>query len=184
MDATGFAWSVGASLAAAALYAFIPWIARALVRLRVSALTPGRDAERMYEEWMAAVWELSSRRRQLLFAATLFRDFQKLQTEIEFRVDEQSDLENLVEQRVQEKVDQLQLTLKAREDSQRAEFEQFRQLMEKDWADKLENMSLEELEKMLVSRAMHKYGNNVSLVAKALGLSRSAVYRRLQRYGL
>jgi len=31
---------------------------------------------------------------------------------------------------------------------------------------------------------MMRYDGNVSQAAKALGLSRSALYRRLQRYGL
>jgi transcriptional regulator of acetoin/glycerol metabolism len=34
------------------------------------------------------------------------------------------------------------------------------------------------------SKAMARFDGNVSQAAKALGLSRSALYRRLQRYGL
>jgi DNA-binding NtrC family response regulator len=49
---------------------------------------------------------------------------------------------------------------------------------------RLDDMSLEEVECFLVKKAMSRYDGNVSQAAKALGLSRSALYRRLQRYGL
>jgi len=48
----------------------------------------------------------------------------------------------------------------------------------------LEDMSLEDVERVLITKAMARYEGNVSLAAKALGLSRSALYRRLQRHGL
>jgi len=48
----------------------------------------------------------------------------------------------------------------------------------------LEDLSLEEVERVLISKAMARYEGNVSLAAKALGLSRSALYRRLQRHNL
>jgi DNA-binding NtrC family response regulator len=48
---------------------------------------------------------------------------------------------------------------------------------------RLEDMSLEEVEAFLIKKAMGRYGN-VSHAAKALGLSRSALYRRLERYRL
>jgi DNA-binding NtrC family response regulator len=51
-------------------------------------------------------------------------------------------------------------------------------------AARLEDMSLEDVECFLVKKAMTRYDGNVSQAAKALGLSRSALYRRLQRYGL
>jgi len=54
----------------------------------------------------------------------------------------------------------------------------------KDGATRLEEMSLEEVEAFLVKKALARYDGNVSLAANALGLSRSALYRRLQRYGL
>jgi DNA-binding NtrC family response regulator len=44
--------------------------------------------------------------------------------------------------------------------------------------------SLETLERDAIRQALAKHDGNVSLAAKALGLSRSALYRRLQRYGL
>ena len=51
-------------------------------------------------------------------------------------------------------------------------------------APPLDEMSLEDVERVLVSKAMARYEGNVSLAAKALGLSRSALYRRLQRHHL
>jgi DNA-binding NtrC family response regulator len=48
-------------------------------------------------------------------------------------------------------------------------------------ATRLEEMSLEDVEAFLIRKAMSRYGN-VSHAAKALGLSRSALYRRLERY--
>jgi DNA-binding NtrC family response regulator len=51
-------------------------------------------------------------------------------------------------------------------------------------AGRLEDMSLEDVECFLIKKAMTRFGGNVSQAAKALGLSRSALYRRLQRYGL
>lgn len=49
---------------------------------------------------------------------------------------------------------------------------------------RLEEMSLEEVEKHLVQRMLARHGGNVSKAAEALGLSRSALYRRLQKFGL
>src|SRR5436309_1368842 len=49
---------------------------------------------------------------------------------------------------------------------------------------RLEEMSLEEVECFLIKKALSRYDGNVSKAAEALGLSRSALYRRLQRYGL
>lgn len=49
---------------------------------------------------------------------------------------------------------------------------------------RLEEMKLEEAERYLIQRALSRSGGNVSQAAEELGLSRSALYRRLQRYGL
>ena len=49
---------------------------------------------------------------------------------------------------------------------------------------KLEEMSLEEVESFLIRKALARHDNNVSHAADALGLSRSALYRRMQRYGI
>jgi len=48
----------------------------------------------------------------------------------------------------------------------------------------LEELSLEEVECFLIKKALARFDGNVSRAADALGLSRSALYRRLQRYGL
>lgn len=49
---------------------------------------------------------------------------------------------------------------------------------------RIEDMSLEDVERALIQKAMGRYGGNVSHASKTLGLSRSALYRRLQKYGL
>ena len=49
---------------------------------------------------------------------------------------------------------------------------------------RLEDMSLEDVEAFLIKKALARYDGNVSHAASALGLSRSALYRRLQRYNL
>lgn len=51
-------------------------------------------------------------------------------------------------------------------------------------APQLEDMSIEEVEALLIRKALARYGGNVSRAAEALGLSRSALYRRIQRYNL
>jgi len=49
---------------------------------------------------------------------------------------------------------------------------------------RIEDMSLEDVEAFLIKKALARYDGNVSHAASALGLSRSALYRRLQRYNL
>lgn len=49
---------------------------------------------------------------------------------------------------------------------------------------RLEEMSLEEVEHHLIQRTLARYDGNVSQAAKSLGLSRSAMYRRMQKHGL
>ncbi len=49
---------------------------------------------------------------------------------------------------------------------------------------KLEEMSLEDVEATLIRKALARYSGNISQAAEALGLSRSALYRRLQKYGI
>ena len=51
-------------------------------------------------------------------------------------------------------------------------------------APRLEDMTIEEVEAFLIKKTLARYNGNVSHAASALGLSRSALYRRLQRYGL
>jgi DNA-binding NtrC family response regulator len=54
----------------------------------------------------------------------------------------------------------------------------------RDGAASLDELSLEEVERVLIQKALTRAGGNVSEAARALGLSRSALYRRLQRHGL
>jgi DNA-binding NtrC family response regulator len=53
-----------------------------------------------------------------------------------------------------------------------------------DASSRLEDLNLDEVEKLLISKTIARFDGNVSLAANALGLSRSALYRRLQRHGL
>jgi DNA-binding NtrC family response regulator len=48
----------------------------------------------------------------------------------------------------------------------------------------LEEMSLEDVESFLIRKTLARFEGNVNRAAQALGLSRSALYRRLQKYGL
>jgi DNA-binding NtrC family response regulator len=48
----------------------------------------------------------------------------------------------------------------------------------------LEEMSLEDAERLLIKKALARFEGNANRAAEALGLSRSALYRRLQKYGL
>jgi DNA-binding NtrC family response regulator len=51
-------------------------------------------------------------------------------------------------------------------------------------APRLEDLPLEDVEKMLIQKALARYDGNVSRAAQALGLSRSALYRRIASHGL
>jgi DNA-binding NtrC family response regulator len=46
------------------------------------------------------------------------------------------------------------------------------------------DLSLDELERRAIARALQAYGGNVSHAAQALGLTRPALYRRMARHGL
>jgi DNA-binding NtrC family response regulator len=48
----------------------------------------------------------------------------------------------------------------------------------------LEEMSLEDAERLLIKKALARFEGNANRAAEALGLSRSALYRRLQKYNL
>jgi DNA-binding NtrC family response regulator len=54
---------------------------------------------------------------------------------------------------------------------------------DRDAPARLEDMSLEEVESFLVKKTLVRFGGNISQAAEALGLSRGAMYRRLQKYG-
>ena len=45
-------------------------------------------------------------------------------------------------------------------------------------------MTLDEIEKAMIAKSMQHYAGNISRVAEALGLSRAALYRRLEKYGI
>jgi DNA-binding NtrC family response regulator len=49
---------------------------------------------------------------------------------------------------------------------------------------RLDDMSLEEVESLLIRKALSRHAGNVSHAAEALGLSRGALYRRIEKYGL
>jgi DNA-binding NtrC family response regulator len=49
---------------------------------------------------------------------------------------------------------------------------------------RLEEMSLEDAERLLITKALARFEGNANRAAEALGLSRSALYRRMQKYRL
>jgi DNA-binding NtrC family response regulator len=49
-------------------------------------------------------------------------------------------------------------------------------------APRIEDLTLEEVEKLVIQKALTRFDGNVSQAAKALGLSRSALYRRLETH--
>ena len=51
-------------------------------------------------------------------------------------------------------------------------------------APRMEEMSLDDVERLLIQKALARYEGNVSHAAKSLGLSRSGLYRRIQKFGL
>lgn len=51
-------------------------------------------------------------------------------------------------------------------------------------AQNLEELSLEMVETVLIRKALQRFQGNISQAAEALGLSRGALYRRMEKYGL
>ncbi|MGH9772862.1 MAG: sigma-54-dependent transcriptional regulator [Candidatus Acidiferrales bacterium] len=49
---------------------------------------------------------------------------------------------------------------------------------------RLADLPLGEVERLLIRKSLDRFGGNISHAAQALGLSRSALYRRLERYGI
>jgi DNA-binding NtrC family response regulator len=47
-----------------------------------------------------------------------------------------------------------------------------------------ENMGIDEVEALLIKKVLRRCDGNISQAAEALGLSRSALYRRIEKYGL
>jgi len=48
----------------------------------------------------------------------------------------------------------------------------------------LENMSIDEMEALLIRKVLRRCDGNISQAAESLGLSRAALYRRMEKYGL
>lgn len=48
----------------------------------------------------------------------------------------------------------------------------------------IDNMSIEEVEALLIRKVLRRCDGNISQAAEALGLSRAALYRRIDKYGL
>ena len=46
------------------------------------------------------------------------------------------------------------------------------------------NLNIEEMEEVLIRKALRKHMGNISLAAEDLGLSRAALYRRMEKFGL
>ncbi len=49
---------------------------------------------------------------------------------------------------------------------------------------RIEEMGLDEVERFLIQKAMARHSGNISHAARALGLSRSGLYRRIKKFGL
>jgi DNA-binding NtrC family response regulator len=56
--------------------------------------------------------------------------------------------------------------------------------MQRPQAQNLEELSLEAVEALLVRKSLQRFQGNISQAAEALGLSRGALYRRMEKYGL
>jgi DNA-binding NtrC family response regulator len=50
--------------------------------------------------------------------------------------------------------------------------------------ESIDEMSLEDAERTVIRRELRRAGGNVTEAARALGMSRSALYRRLQHFGI
>jgi transcriptional regulator with PAS, ATPase and Fis domain len=55
---------------------------------------------------------------------------------------------------------------------------------EKDMLPAVGSMTLDDMEKAMIEKAMKHHAGNVSKVAEALGLSRAALYRRFEKFGI
>jgi DNA-binding NtrC family response regulator len=55
---------------------------------------------------------------------------------------------------------------------------------ETDQSLNLDQYNLEEVEKLLIRKVLKKYNGNITQAASELGLTRSSLYRRLEKYGL
>jgi len=55
---------------------------------------------------------------------------------------------------------------------------------ESDQALSLDQYNLDEVEKLLIRKVLKKYNGNITQAASELGLTRSSLYRRLEKHGL
>ena len=51
-------------------------------------------------------------------------------------------------------------------------------------ASSIESMSIDEMESQLIAKTLRRYDGNISQAAESLGLSRAALYRRIEKHGL
>ncbi|MEM8908912.1 MAG: helix-turn-helix domain-containing protein, partial [Bacteroidota bacterium] len=51
-------------------------------------------------------------------------------------------------------------------------------------ANQVDNYNLEELEKWAIQRVLTKNKGNISKAAQELGITRAALYRRMEKHGL
>jgi transcriptional regulator of acetoin/glycerol metabolism len=51
-------------------------------------------------------------------------------------------------------------------------------------APSFDNMSIDEVESLLIRKVLRRCDGNISQASEALGLSRAALYRRIEKYGL
>lgn len=88
------------------------------------------------------------------------------------------ELKNLVERT---------LLVSGRQRIEASDFEQFgmpQSALTSSASTSLEGLTLEELERKSILQALDKYEHNLSRTAEALGISRAALYRRLEKYGI
>jgi transcriptional regulator of acetoin/glycerol metabolism len=50
--------------------------------------------------------------------------------------------------------------------------------------DTPDTFNLDEIEKKFIQKALFKYEGNISKAAKELGLTRTSLYRRMEKHGL
>lgn len=86
------------------------------------------------------------------------------------------ELKNLVERT---------LLVSGKETLESEDFEaQYQRPLERSVTVDLQGMTLDEIERQTIIHTLKKYDNNLSQVATALGISRPALYRRLEKYGI
>jgi DNA-binding NtrC family response regulator len=55
---------------------------------------------------------------------------------------------------------------------------------QEEYENTIVNLNIEEMEEVLIKKALKKHTGNISLAAEDLGLSRAALYRRMEKFGL